>query len=135
MSLRDLIGDFGLVIKIDVSDLDKSAKWYADKLQLELDERYNADTWRQFNIPDAPNSAIGLHLNPDGSGLGGKKATFVVNDITAARDELIRNKVDVGEVIVLGDWIRLAFFKDPDGNILGLRQNHADLPKAGKVDA
>lgn len=133
MSLKDIIGEYGLVIKIDVSDLEKSVNWYSEKLHLELDERYNAETWRQLNIPDVTNTAFGLYLNPEGIGKGGKKATFVVNDIVAARNELIRNNVNVEEIINLGEWVKLAFFTDPDGNILGLRQNRSDLPQAGET--
>ncbi|MCP5214023.1 MAG: hypothetical protein H6995_03330 [Pseudomonadales bacterium] len=47
----------------------------------------------------------------------------------------MKHNVEVDEIINLGEWVRLAFFKDPDGNILGLRQNHANLPKAGKINA
>lgn len=133
MSLTDLIGEYGLVIKMDVSDLDRSVAWYREKLHLELDERYNADTWRQLNIPEVPNTAIGLHLNPDSTGPREKKATFVVNDIAAARNELLKNSVEVEEIIQLGEWVQLVFFKDPDGNILGLRQNHSGLPRAEEI--
>ncbi|MCF7981075.1 MAG: VOC family protein [Pseudomonadales bacterium] len=135
MSLKDLIGEYGLVIKVDVSDLEKSTQWYTEKLHFQLDERYNADTWRQLNIPDVTNTAIGLHLNPEGAGMEGKKATFVVNDINAARNELVKNNVEVDEIITLGEWVKLAFFRDPDGNILGLRQNHASHPNAGEIGA
>lgn len=133
MSLKDLIGEYGLVIKVDVSDLERSVKWYCEKLHFELDERFNADTWRQLTIPEVPNTAIGLHLNPDSTATGEKKATFVVNDITAARNELIKNNVEVEEIVKLGEWVQLTFFKDPDGNILGLRQNHAALPQPGEM--
>ena len=128
MSLSNIIGNFGLVIKVDVTDIDQSASWYQERLQLELIAELSTDTWRQLSIPEYPNTAIGLYLNPEGAGLGGKKATFVVDDIEAARTRLIDNGVSVDEIVDLGDWVRLAFLYDPDGNTFGIRENKASGP-------
>lgn len=123
MSLAGLLDEYGFVVKIDVTDLDRSLKWYQDKLGFQLDERYSAGSWRQLIIDELPNTAIGLYLNPDGAGLGGKKATFVVTDIEGLRNHLLRAGVEVDEIIELGDWVKLAFFRDPDGNVFGIREN------------
>lgn len=123
MSLKPIIGEYGLLIKVNVSDLEQSVHWYTEKLNFQLEHRYNAQGWRQMCIPDIDNFAIGLHLNPEGAGTEGKKATFVVKDIDLARKELINKGVAVDDISSLGDWVKLAFFKDPDGNVFGLRQN------------
>ena len=123
MNLVDMIGDFGTVIKIDVSDLERSAKWYSECLGLTVDDHFNADKWRQMVVPGPGNMAFGLLHNPEGVQEGIKKATFVVIDIEGARSALIDKGVDVEEIVTLDDWVRLAFFRDPDGNVFGLRQN------------
>lgn len=123
MSLSGLLSEYGFVVKIDVTDLDRSIAWYRDKLGFELDERYSAGSWRQMTLADLPNTALGIYVNPDGAGLGGKKVTFVVEDIEEVRDRLLRAGVEVDEIESLGDWVKIAFFRDPDGNVFGIRQN------------
>jgi len=133
MSLKDLLGEYGFVAKVDVSDLDASANWYGSKLGLIPDPRYNMPTWRQFNLPGITLSAIGLNLNAAGVGSGGAVSTFVANDITAARASLIEQGISVGPITDVGSGVLLCFFKDPDGNSLGLRQNSPDQPKASQI--
>lgn len=129
MSLKDIVGNYGFVAKVDVSDLNASTDWYEGKLGLKLDERYSTPTWRQFSLPDIPATAIGCNLNPAGVGSGGAVSTFVVVDIAAARNSLIAQGVAVGAIIDVGHGVLLCFFKDPDGNALGLRQNPPGQPK------
>lgn len=127
VSLTGMLDEYGFVVKVDVTDLDRSLQWYKDKLGFSVDERHTAGSWRQLTLPELPNTALGLYLNPDGAGLGGKKATFVVTDIEAVRQSLVRDGVEVDEIVNLGDWVKLAFLRDPDGNVFGIRQN---LPQA-----
>lgn len=133
MSLKDILGEYGFVAKVDVSDLDASANWYESKLGLIPDPRYDTATWRQFNLPGITLSAIGLNRNAAGVGSGGAVSTFVVNDITAARASLIEQGIPVGPITDVGSGVLLCFFKDPDGNSLGLRQNSPDHPKASQI--
>ena len=133
MSLKDILGEYGFSAKVDVSDLDASANWYTSKLGLIPDPRYNTPTWRQFNLPGIPLIAIGLNRNAAGVGSGGAGSTFVVNDVAAARESLIEQGVPVGPITDVGGGVLLCFFKDPDGNSLGLRQNSPDQPKAGQI--
>lgn len=129
MSLKDLVGDYGFVAKVDVSDLDASTDWYERKLGLMLDERYSTPTWRQFGLPGISRTAIGLNLTPAGVGSRGAVSTFVLVDIAAARKALIAQGVAVGPIVDVGHGVLLCFFKDPDGNSLGLRQNSKGQPK------
>jgi glyoxylase I family protein len=128
MSLKEMVGNYGFVAKVDVSDLNASTDWYQGKLGLMLDERYSTPTWRQFTLPDLPSTAIGCNLNAGGVGSGGAVSTFVVVDIETARNNLLAQGIDVGAIVDVGDGVLLCFFKDPDGNALGLRQNAPEQP-------
>ena len=55
-----------------------------------------------------PGSVKGLHL--------------VVDDIAAARAELVARGVEVGEIQDVGGGVRYAGFADPDGNTLTLQE-------------
>lgn len=123
MSLEAIIGEYALTLKVDVSDLDASISWYEEKLGFKLDPRFRTQTWAQVSIPDIPNTSIGLNLNPEGVGTGGGVTTFVVGNIKAVRNVLIDRGVSVGPIEEPGEGVKLAFFKDLDGNSLGLRQN------------
>jgi catechol 2,3-dioxygenase-like lactoylglutathione lyase family enzyme len=46
----------------------------------------------------------------------------VVEDIEAARDELVRRGVEVGDVQDFGGGVKGAGFADPDGNTLELQE-------------
>jgi predicted enzyme related to lactoylglutathione lyase len=49
-------------------------------------------------------------------------AAFEVADIDAEVADLRRRGVEVEGVITLDSGVRRAFFTDPDGNIIGMRQ-------------
>jgi glyoxylase I family protein len=131
MALKDLIGEHAFVSKVDVSDLDIGSAFYGKTLGLTPDDKFNTPTWRQFRV--FPRLAIGLNLNPSGIGTGGAVATLVVDNIAQARTNLIEKGVKAGPIIDVGHGVQLAFFKDPDGNSLGLRQNPPGQPKAAQV--
>lgn len=116
------VGEYAVVAKVDVSDINQSVDWYTSKLGLIEDPQYTGPTWRQFSAPGIANVAVGINYNPTGVGTGGAVTTFVVSDIEQARQQLISNGVKVGPITPVGDGVALAFFDDPDGNQLGLRQ-------------
>jgi lactoylglutathione lyase len=123
--------DVDFVAKVDVSNLKASTEWYVDKIGLVRNARFDAPTWRQLDLPGKPGVSIGLNLNAKGVGSGGATATFVVADIEKERQALISKGVNVTPISNVGDGVCLAFFKDPDGNQLGLRKNGCKLA-AGK---
>lgn len=127
MTFDAIFGSAGFVSKLDVSDLDASIEWYSGKLGLTLDPNYRTAQWAQMNIPGIPGMAIGL-WEGGSVGTGGSVPTFVVDDIAAVRESLIASGVDVGPVEDVGDGALLAFFQDPDGNQLGIRQNGPSGP-------
>jgi catechol 2,3-dioxygenase-like lactoylglutathione lyase family enzyme len=129
------------VVVTPVSDVDRAKRFY-ENLGWRLDADFvRADGSRavQFTPPGSPTS---IHL-----GTGPASPRFlVVNDIEAARAELIHRGVDVSEVFHRGPQGRisgpdperpsygsLAMFSDPDGNNWLLQQVTQRLP--GRVSA
>ena len=109
------------LVPIPVTDVDRAKAFYAEQLGFVLDVDVTpADGVRvvQLTPPGsacsvgfgtgvpayegAPGSVRGLHL--------------VVDDIEAARAELLGRGVDVGDVEDVGGGVRYAGFEDPDGN-------------------
>jgi len=134
MSLKDVIGEYGFVVKLDVSNLLDSAGFYEKGLGLVHDPRFDTDTWIQFNLPGINQVAIGLSAS-GGVGAGGTTPTFVVNDINAARESLLQNDVQVSPIQEVGLGVQMAFFQDADGNPLALRQNPSSQPRATEIGA
>ncbi|MHC1945355.1 VOC family protein [Bradyrhizobium sp. UFLA06-06] len=128
------------VVVIPVSDVDRAKRFYED-----LGWRLDADFVRtdgsralQLTPPGSPTS---IHLDK-GSAL---PRFLIVNDIEAARADLIARGVDVSEVFHRGaagrikgpdperpSYGSLATFNDPDGNVWLLQQVTQRLP--GRVD-
>lgn len=133
MFLRTIPGEYAVVSKVDVRDLSVGHSFYEAKLGFVLDPRFSTETWRQYNAPGIRGFALGLNLSSNGGGSGSQATTVVVSNIEVARNALISLGVDVGPIEDAGKGVRLAFFKDPDGNALGLRQNGSLQP--GSVGA
>jgi glyoxylase I family protein len=134
MSLKDVIGEYGFVVKLDVSNLQVSAGFYEKGLGLVHDPRFDTDTWIQFNLPGLKQEAIGLSAS-GGASTGGTTPTFVVNDINAAKKSLLQNDVEVGPIQDVGLGVQMAYFQDADGNPLALRQNPSSQPRATEIGA
>ena len=126
---------------IPVSDVDRAKRFY-EKLGWRLDADFvRADGSRavQLTPPGSPTS-IQLGTGP------GLPRFLIVNDIEAARAELIARGVEVSEVFHRGPQGRvsgpdperpsygsLATFSDPDGNVWLIQQVTRRLP--GRVSA
>ena len=117
---------------VPVSDLGRAAAFYGEKLGLKEVQRYEepaANPMIRYGIGD------GTVLVYKSVGAGQSRHTllgFVVDDIETAVDELRGRGVafeeyDMGDIktengiATIGDD-RAAWFKDPDGNILGVGQ-------------
>src|SRR5437588_856605 len=128
MSLRTVIGRFSFVMKVNVTDIDASLKWYEDKLGMVHDPRYDVPgSWTQLSVPEMRGLAWGLNRGTPTK--GSDTPTFVVPDIEAARTALIAKGVKVSKINTVPAGVKLAFFDDPDGNQIGLRQNPPSHPQ------
>jgi len=112
---------YGFVVKLDVSDMERSVQWYVNNFSLKENKNYTTPDWVQFKIPGVTNAELGLKRRA-GSGSGGVNLTFEVPDIKGFRDVLILKGVQVGPVKDVGQGVLLAFLKDPDSTTIVLRQ-------------
>jgi len=117
--------DFKLeLITIPVSDVDRAKAFYVEKAGFNADvDRTVSDDLRfvQLTPPGSACSiAIGRGLTdkPPGSAEG---LQLVVDDIEAARAELVERGADVSEVQDF-PWGRFVFLADPDGNSWAVQQ-------------
>ena len=128
------------VVVVPVSDVDRARTFYAEKLGFDHD--HDRRISEEFRV---------VQLTPPGSGCSivvGKGVVdmtpgslkglqLVVNDIRAARAQLVERGVEVGEVQVIGkgasgprpardgedlDNVGFVFFADPDGNGWAVQQ-------------
>lgn len=116
------------VVPIPVSDVDRARRFYADEcgFAVDLDTRVN-DQLRFIQLTP-PGSACSIVIGdgtdkPPGSVRG---LQLVVDNVTAAREQLISGGVEIGPVRHFengewvdgpgGGWNSFAFFDDPDGN-------------------
>ena len=117
--------DFKLeLVTIPVSDVDRAKAFYVEKAGFNADQDHTVSDDLRFVQLTPPGSAcsiaigMGLDDNPPGSAGG---LQLVVDDIDAARAELVERGVEVSEVEDF-PWGRFVFFKDPDGNAWAVQQ-------------
>ncbi|OMH36993.1 VOC family protein [Tersicoccus sp. Bi-70] len=115
------------LVPVPVADVDRAKTFYVEKLGFNADVDVTpADGVRVVQVtPPGSGCSIGF-----GTGLeaytgepGSVRALhLVVEDIEAARAELVGRGVDVGPVQDVGGGVRYAGFADPDGNTLELQE-------------
>jgi catechol 2,3-dioxygenase-like lactoylglutathione lyase family enzyme len=123
MNRRRHLMDWKLeVVVIPVSDVDAAKEFYEGKLGFNVDvDRQMSDTFRIVQMTP-PGSACSVSI---GTGLEAG-LQLVVDDIDAARAELVGRGLDTGNVRHMdngvwvdgkgGPWNSFLSFKDPDGN-------------------
>ena len=108
------------VVILPVSDIDRSVAFYRDQVGFDLDHDTTTEFMHVVQLTPRGSGCsivIGTGLNDSAPG-SLKGLQLVVNDIAAAREELVSRGVEVSEVQVLDprDGGKLMFFDDPDGN-------------------
>jgi catechol 2,3-dioxygenase-like lactoylglutathione lyase family enzyme len=112
------------LVAIPVTDVDRAKAFYTDQVGFHADHDHQvSDTLRfvQLTPPGSACSVVmgtGLTQMPPGSQKG---VQVVVDDVEAARRELIAHGVDASEVDVQ-PWGSFVTFSDPDGNTWALQQ-------------
>jgi catechol 2,3-dioxygenase-like lactoylglutathione lyase family enzyme len=106
------------LIAIPVSDVDRAKDFYVDKVGFQADHDHQVSDELRFVQLTPPGSACSIALGtgvtdaPPGSVKG---LQLVVEEIQAARAELLERGVEVGQVQEF-PWGKFVFFQDPDGN-------------------
>ena len=111
--------DFRLeLVLVPVSDVDRAKAFYSEKAGFNADHDHRVSDEIRFVQLTPPGSACSIAL---GEGLtemapGSLQGLqLVVEDIEAARAELVERGVEVSDVQEF-DWGSFVFFRDPDGN-------------------
>ena len=100
-----------------VNDLERARRFYEETLGLQVDVhvaqtiRYRCGDGTGLAIFERPMTPIDRTV-----------AAFEVADIEVEVAELRSRGIEVEGVITLASGVRRAFFKDPDGNVIGMRQ-------------
>jgi catechol 2,3-dioxygenase-like lactoylglutathione lyase family enzyme len=107
------------VVVLPVSDIDAAITFYTEKIGFNLDHDRRIDEVSrvvQFTpTGSACSVVIGTGVIPHMEPGTVKGVQLVVNDIDAARADLLGRDFDPGEPIDMGG-VRFLFFDDPDGN-------------------
>jgi catechol 2,3-dioxygenase-like lactoylglutathione lyase family enzyme len=112
------------LVAIPVSDVDRAKAFYTEKAGFNADHDHRVSDELRFVQLTPPGSACSIALGtglvdtPPGSVQG---LQLVVADIQAARAELVKRGVEVGEVQEFA-WGSFVFFSDPDGNRWSVQQ-------------
>jgi catechol 2,3-dioxygenase-like lactoylglutathione lyase family enzyme len=128
------------LVLIPVADVDRAKAFYTEKLGFSLDvDHAPSETFRVVQMtPPGSACSITIGIGITDAEPGSYRGThLVVSDIVAAREELVANGVEVGEVRHFdreafewrpgpdpehGDYASFADFADPDGNTWVLQE-------------
>jgi catechol 2,3-dioxygenase-like lactoylglutathione lyase family enzyme len=111
------------LVAVPVSDVDRAKEFYV-RAGFNADHDHVVGEGLRFVQLTPPGSAcsiafgVGIVDMPPGSAQG---LQLVVDDVHAARAELVERGVDVSEVQVF-EWGSFVFFRDPDGNGWAVQQ-------------
>ena len=112
------------LVAIPVSDVDRAKAFYIEKAGFNEDNDATLSDELRFVQLTPPGSGCSIAI---GRGLSDAEPgsvqglQLVVEDIDAARSELVDRGVDVSEVQVF-PWGSFVFFADPDGNRWAVQQ-------------
>ncbi|HEY7138272.1 MAG TPA: glyoxalase superfamily protein [Acidimicrobiia bacterium] len=122
--------DFKLeLVAVPVSDVDRAKRFYTEQTGFVADHDHQVNDELRFVQLTPPGSAcsitigVGVIDTVPGSVRG---LQLVVDDIDAARAELVGRGVEVSEIQRF-PWGAFVFFSDPDGNGWAVQE----IPKAG----
>ena len=105
-------------IKIGVSDIEKSLKWYTEVLGFEIDSCYPEENPIYYDFKGI-GACFAIGLAENGIIYNGGRINFEIEDVDWLWEQL-KNKVTVIEPIYDTPWGTRKFtIADPDGNELG----------------
>jgi catechol 2,3-dioxygenase-like lactoylglutathione lyase family enzyme len=106
------------LVQVPVSDVDRAKAFYTEQAGFNADHDHQVSDDLRFVQLTPPGSGCSITI---GTGLSEMEPgsvqglQLVVDDINAAREELLAAGVEVGEVQEF-PWGSFVFFSDPDGN-------------------
>jgi predicted enzyme related to lactoylglutathione lyase len=106
------------LIAIPVTDVDRAKRFYTDGVGFNADHDHQVNENLRFVQLTPPGSACSITIGngvTDAEPGSVRGMQMVVDDIEAARAELVERGVEVSEVQHF-DWGSFVFFSDPDGN-------------------
>ena len=112
------------LVLVPVSDVDRAMAFYSEQVGFHADHDHRVSDEIRFVQLTPPGSACSIAI---GTGLTDmapgslQGLQVVVDDVEAARAELVGNGVEVSEVQDF-PWGRFVFFADPDGNGWSVQQ-------------
>ncbi len=112
------------LVAVPVSDVDRAKAFYTERVGFNADHDHRvSDSVRFVQLTPAGSACSiaigdGLVKTPPGSAQG---LQLVVDDVEAARAELLERGVEVSEVHDF-PWGSFVFFSDPDGNGWAVQQ-------------
>jgi predicted enzyme related to lactoylglutathione lyase len=112
------------LVNVPVSDVDRAKAFYAEQVGFHLDNDVTVSDEIRFIQLTPPGSACSISMGTgltDGEPGSVRGLQLVVDDIHAARAELLEHGVEVSEVDVQ-PWGSFVFFSDPDGNTWSVQQ-------------
>lgn len=112
-----MLANARVVPTLAVSDIERARRFYEGKLGFEAETvvdgtvRYRCGGGTGLAIFERPMEAIDRTV-----------AAFEVEDIEHEVRELRERQVEVEGITTLPSGVQRAFFEDPDGNVIGMRQ-------------
>jgi predicted enzyme related to lactoylglutathione lyase len=112
------------LIQVPVADIERAKGFYTEKIGFSADHDHQVTDDVRFVQLTPPGSGCsialtsGVHEMRPGSIDG---LQLVVDDADAAREELLKRGLEVGEVQEF-PWGRFVYFSDPDGNSWSVQQ-------------
>jgi catechol 2,3-dioxygenase-like lactoylglutathione lyase family enzyme len=112
------------LVAIPVTDVERAKAFYVDQVGFNADHDHQVSEHLRFVQLTPPGSACSIVLGtgvtpmPPGSQKG---LQVVVDDVAAAREQLVARGVDASEVDEQ-PWGLFVTFSDPDGNTWALQQ-------------
>ena len=112
------------LIAIPVTDVDRAKRFYTEGAGFNADHDHQVNENLRFVQLTPPGSACSITIGTgvtDAEPGSVRGMQMVVDDIDAARAELVERGVEVSEVQHF-DWGSFVFFSDPDGNGWAVQQ-------------
>ena len=113
-----------------VSDMERARRFYEDGLGLAVE----ADVVGTLRYSCGGGTALAIFERPM-EPVDRTVAAFEVEDIAGEVGELRGRGVEVEGIIALPNGVKRAFFKDPEGNVIGMRQLPAATDRESTVEA